>query len=124
MSFLNQHKVLIVDDERLIADTLTEIFRKAGYMSRAAYSAEAALDQAAAWSPRLAILDVVLPGMNGIELARWLKQACPDCHVLLLSGQHVTHDLLVAEKASDTWTALPKPTPPGELLALAAELLQ
>ena len=121
---LNRHKVLIVDDERLIADTLATIFRQAGYLSRAAYSAEAVLDSASTWSPNLAILDVFLPGMNGIELARWLKKICPECHILLLSGQSATSDLLEADKGPPVWTALAKPAPPGELLALVAALLQ
>lgn len=120
----NQRKVLIVDDDRLIADTLATIFQRAGYVSRAAYSAEAVLESASTWPPNLAILDVFLPGMNGIELARCLKKICPECHILLLSGQSATSDLLDAEKAPPAWTALAKPAPPGELLALAAALLQ
>ena len=98
----HQYKVLIVDDERLIADTLAKIFKRAGYVSEAAYSAEAVLDSASTWSPHLAIVDVVLPGMNGIELARWLKKICPECHIVLLSGQLATNDLLETDEAAHT----------------------
>ena len=82
------------------------------------------LDSASTWSPHLAILDVFLPGMNGIELARWLKKICPECHIVLLLGQSATSDLLDAEKIPPVWTNVAKPAPPGELLALAASLLQ
>ena len=118
------YKVLIVDDERLIADTLAKLFESAGYLSRAAYSAEAVLESAATWSPHLAVLDVIPPGMSGLELARWLQGTCPECHLVLLSGQSATNDLLEAERAPHAWTALPKPIPPGELLDLASALLQ
>jgi CheY-like chemotaxis protein len=62
-------RVLIVDDEHIIADTLVAIFSGAGYESRAAYSAEGALGLIPSWPPQLAIVDVILPGMNGIDFA-------------------------------------------------------
>lgn len=55
------HKVLVVDEERTIADTLAVIFSQGAYEARAAYSAEQALEIVAQWPPDLAILDVVLP---------------------------------------------------------------
>lgn len=56
-----RHKVLVVDDERTIGDTLAVIFSLRGYDTRQAYSAEVALEIVAQWPPDLAILDVVLP---------------------------------------------------------------
>lgn len=53
----NHHKVLIVDDERAITDTLALIFAGNGYNVRKAYSAEQAVDLIAQWRPDLAILD-------------------------------------------------------------------
>lgn len=118
-------RVLIVDDERLIADTLAKIFHQAGYESQAAYSAEAVVETMAQASPHLAIIDVILTGITGIELAVRLQEACPECRILLLSGDYATADLLrQAERNGHTWTTLAKPTPPAELLFRAAELLQ
>ena len=118
MGCVAKYTVLIVDDEQLVSDTLAKIFRMAGYDSRAAYSAEAVLGWAIECSPQLAILDVFLPGMNGIELAHWLKQVCPSCQVLLISGQHATCDLIDAEEAAGfCWTTLPKPVHPQNFLA-------
>src|ERR1035437_9157359 len=65
-------KILIVDDERTIADTLALIFATNGYEARTAYSAEQALEMLDEWRPDLAVIDVVLPGMNGIEFAIFL----------------------------------------------------
>jgi DNA-binding response OmpR family regulator len=72
-------RVLFVDDERLIADTLAIIFSSQGYETRAVYCAEQALELISDWLPHLAIIDVQLPGMNGIDLAIRLKAEYPDC---------------------------------------------
>lgn len=121
---LNQHKVLIVDDERLIADTLATIFRQAGYLGSAAYSAEAVLDSASTWSPNLAILDVVLPGMNGIELARCSRRSARSVTSCCFRDNLQRAICLTKIRFHPVWTALAKPAPLGELLALAAALLQ
>jgi DNA-binding response OmpR family regulator len=78
-----RNKILIVDDERTIADTLAVIFSQSGYETRAAYSSEQALEIIAEWLPDLAIIDVVLPLMNGIDLAILLRAQCPTCRLLL-----------------------------------------
>ncbi len=72
-----QGKVLIVDDQRRIADALATIFRNAGYRSKAAYSAEAVLDSVEQWTPPLANLDVFLPGRNRMELAHRPREIFP-----------------------------------------------
>ena len=124
MGFAETLRVLIVDDERLIADTLAKIFRQAGYESQAAYSAEAVIETMSQASPHLAIIDVVLTGMTEIELAVRLQEACPECCILLLSGDYTTAELLrKAERQGHTWMTLAKPSPPAELLLKAAELL-
>ena len=80
-------RILVVDDEPAIADTLALIFRSNGYEARTAYSAEQALELLEAWQPDLSIIDVVLPGMNGIEFAIFLQASYPEIHFLLFSGQ-------------------------------------
>ena len=90
----SHHRVLIVDDERTIADTLALIFSSGGYETQTAYTAERAIEIVAEWLPDLAIIDVVLPRTNGIELAIFLTAQCPACRFMLLSGQSVTVDLL------------------------------
>lgn len=117
-------KVLIVDDDKAIADSLALIFSNHGYVLRVAYSAEQAAEIVAKWEPALAILDVVLPGMNGIDFAIQLKSVSPNCHVILYSGQLVTAALAEeAEKNGHPFTIAPKPVHPTFFLEEASRLL-
>src|SRR6202790_5081940 len=114
-------KILIIDDEPTIADTLAVIFSSSGYESRAVYSAEQALEMLEEWHPDLAIIDVVLPGMNGIEFAIFLKASYPDVHFLLFSGQPGTGSLLdEAKKKGHLFEILAKPLLPTFMLATVA----
>jgi DNA-binding response OmpR family regulator len=112
---------LIVDDEPVIADTLVIIFSKAGYHARSAYSAEEALELIRVWRPDLAIIDVILPRMSGVDLCMQINAESPDCRVVLLSGASATSDLLAA--APHSFEILAKPIHPREMLALASRLL-
>ena len=115
-------KVLIVDDERTITDTLVMIFSGNGYDARGVYSAEDARDLILTWSPNLAIIDVLLPEMNGIDLAILLKAMCPDCHLTLFSGHGATADLLEpALHQGYRFEVRSKPVHPSELLGWAAQ---
>lgn len=117
-------KILIVDDEATIADTLALIFASSGYESRTAYSAEEALAMLEDWRPDLAIIDVVLPGMNGIEFAIFLKASYPGCQFLLFSGQPGATGLLEeARKKGHLFEILAKPLHPTFMLATVADML-
>ncbi len=117
-------KILIIDDEPTIADTLAVIFASSGYESRAVYSAEQALEMLEEWRPDLAIIDVVLPGMNGIEFAIFLKASYPNCQFLLFSGQPGTSSLLEeAKKKGHLFEILAKPLHPTFMLATVSDML-
>jgi DNA-binding NtrC family response regulator len=120
----SRHRVLIVDDERTIADTLALVFSSGGYETQTAYTAEQAIEIIAEWLPDLAIIDVVLPHTNGIDLPILLTAQCPACRVLLFSGQAVTDDLLAeAAKKGYKFEILAKPTHPTVMLETALNLL-
>jgi CheY-like chemotaxis protein len=113
-----------VDDEKVIALTLGWIFKARGYESRVASSAEEAISMLDGWVPDLALLDIWLPGMNGIDFAIHLKGCYPDCRVLLISGKPESLELMQrARRGGHRLEVLPKPVAPAMLLDRAAELL-
>lgn len=91
--------VLVVDDEPIIADTIVAILNSKGFAASAAYSGETALHMALLVPPALLLTDVVMPGMDGIELAIAVTEAIPDCKTLLFSGQAASQDLLNESRA-------------------------
>ena len=116
-------KVLIVDDENAVADSLALVFSVAGYDTRVANSAEEAAEIIRQWEPRLVILDVVLPGMNGIEFTIQLKNSHPGCRVVLFSGQEITSSLVQnAQERGHEFAILAKPVHPTLLLEEASRL--
>jgi|SRR6187402_19557 len=111
-------RLLIADDERLIADTLALIFRKEGYETRAVYSGEAILEEFEDFQPDLLLSDVAMPGITGVQAALLLQKMRPDCKILLISGQADTGDLLRESRMQGLrFELIAKPVPPGLLLA-------
>jgi DNA-binding response OmpR family regulator len=109
--------ILVVDDEPLIADTIAQILTMYGYKAHTAYNAEDALEMALKSPPTLMLTDVMLPGMNGVELAITLQEALPDCKIVLFSGQAGTAHLLDdAKLRGHAFPILAKPVHPRELL--------
>jgi CheY-like chemotaxis protein len=116
--------VLVVDDERVIADTLSLILSQSGYNVLTAYDGKTALEIARSVPPALLITDVVMPGMTGIELAIMLVEVIPDCKVLLFSGQAATVDLLAAARdIGHEFAILTKPVHPTDMLRRVKERL-
>ncbi|HWC15713.1 MAG TPA: response regulator [Terriglobales bacterium] len=90
-----RQKVFVVDDESLIADTIAEILNGCGdFEAIALHGAESALELAHTTVPDILITDVVMPGMNGIELARSIHVQYPKTRIVLLSGQAQARDLV------------------------------
>jgi len=111
-------RVLVVDDERVIADTLATILNQAGYDACAVYSGLAAVERAKSSKPNLVISDVIMPDMNGIDAAIQIRAALPSCKILLFSGQASTADLLEnARQQGHEFDILAKPIHPQDLLA-------
>jgi len=111
-------RVIVVDDEHVIADTLATILNRAGFEASAVYTGRQAVDLARSLKPDLIISDVIMPDMNGIEAAILIRGFLPACKVLLFSGQAATADLLEHARASGhEFEILAKPIHPQDLLA-------
>ncbi len=121
---VGERKILIVEDEKVVADTLGTILSSHGYDTRIAYSAEAAIQAISQWPPHLAILDVMLPKMNGIEFALMLKERFASCQVLLFSGQPSVEGLMQkARNEGHEFEILAKPVHPSVMLEAISSLL-
>lgn len=107
----------VVDDEDLIASTLELILIHRGFDARSFVDPADALNAAQSASPDFLLTDVMMPGVNGIELAIQMKQRHPHCKVLLFSGQSSTSDLLeAASSRGHHFEILAKPVHPTHLL--------
>jgi DNA-binding NtrC family response regulator len=119
-----QLRVFVVDDEFIIASTLGLILRNKGFESVSFNGPLDALEAARSLAPDLLISDVVMPGFSGIELAIRLQAQCPNCKVLLFSGQTATAGLLEAARAKGyNFEILSKPVHPTDLLKKIAEAM-
>ena len=81
-----KRRVLIVDDNRDAADSLSILLQMEGHVVAVAYSGEDALTQLAKGVPEIVLLDIGLPGMNGYEVASRMKKASSALYVIALSG--------------------------------------
>jgi CheY-like chemotaxis protein len=121
-----KQRILVVDDDRLVADTLNLIFQANGYESEAVYSAAEGLARARTFAPGLLLCDVSMPDENGLQLAEALQHEMPDCKVLLLTAyaSNVAKVEQHASRTNRTLKLLNKPCRPEILLREARDLLQ
>jgi DNA-binding NtrC family response regulator len=114
----SKRKVLVADDEQVIANTLAVILNQAGFEARAVYSGEQALDALESFQPDMLITDVIMTGITGIDVGIAVRARVPKCKVLLFSGQAATVGLLEkARHQGHEFEILAKPVHPTDLLA-------
>lgn len=81
-----KNKVLLVDDERNILEVFGEAFEGAGYTVRQAESAEEALDILKKENIQVMFLDLMLPGMNGVDLCREIRKDHPLAQIFAVTA--------------------------------------
>jgi CheY-like chemotaxis protein len=109
--------VLLVDDERFIADTLTEVLEDAGFCVLAAYDGWMALEKVAHCRPDHLLSDVLMPKMNGVELAIAIRKMYPSTRVTLFSGQAGISDILLdGQRKGFKFELLAKPLHPLKVI--------
>lgn len=111
-------RVLVVDDEQLIAQTVAAILNQNGFEAVAAFSGGEALETARRTHPDIVLSDVLMPRMSGVELGMQVRTELPQTRVILFSGQAATTQLMrKAQDAGYTFELVAKPIHPEELVA-------
>ena len=112
--------ILLVDDEKEFTATLAERMALRGLRVRCVYSGEEALREIAAEKPDVVVMDVMMPGLKGLDILRHLKATNPEIQVILLTGQAGTRDGMEGMKLG-AFDYLLKPLELDALLAKIAE---
>lgn len=115
-------EVLIVDDDVELCELVTEYLVQEGYAVECVYDGSRALDRLAETTPDLVVLDVMLPGVNGFEVLRRIRDRC-DVPVIMLTARGEEVDRVVGlELGADDY--MPKPFSPRELTARMKAVLR
>jgi two-component system nitrogen regulation response regulator GlnG len=91
-------KILIVDDEKDFCDILFRVLKRAGFTSLVAHDAEMALDMIRLGLPDVVLLDVKMPGMDGMEALRKAKQMSPELPIIMVTAYSGVHGAVEAIK--------------------------
>lgn len=115
-------RVLVVEDEVALAGVVRDYLLRDGYTVEVAYDGPAAVEAARRVDPDLVVLDLMLPGFDGIEVCRRLREFT-DAYVLMLTARDAEADKVAAlSTGADDYVV--KPVSPRELLARASAMLR
>ncbi len=114
--------VLVVDDERTITEVVSRYLERAGYETRVAGDGPRALELAGADRPDLVVLDLMLPGMDGLEVMRRLRERDGVSVILLTAKGEATDRVIGLRLGADDYVV--KPFSPAELVARVDAVLR
>lgn len=115
--------MLVVDDDATVAEVVLGYLRRAGFEASHAADGPAALIAAEAANPDLVVLDLMLPGLNGLEVCRRLRAARPDLAVVMLTARGEEEDrVLGLQVGADDYVV--KPFSPRELVLRVQSVLR
>jgi CheY-like chemotaxis protein len=119
-------RILIVDDDPLVAETLMLIFKRHGFDATAANNADEALREVRTTPPDLVLCDIDMPGRDGISLMMDVTHELPDCPILVLTGFYSSLNRVQEYTSTlrQQVSVVTKPCQPLDLLRHAGELLR
>jgi DNA-binding NtrC family response regulator len=119
-----QIRVLIADDERIIADTLAMILNSQGFHAVPVYSGETAVELARTLKPDLLICDLFMGDLSGLEAAQAIVEMLSSCRVLFITALATLPDAALFRIEGREFEVLQKPFRPEDLLSQLEDILQ
>jgi DNA-binding NtrC family response regulator len=117
-------RVVIADDERIIADTLAMILNTQGFYAVPAYSGETAVELARTLKPDVLISDLLMGDLSGVDAALEIVEMLPSCRVLFITAQTTMPDTEIFRMQGRDFELLQKPFRPEDLLRQLEEIAQ
>ncbi len=114
-------RILVVDDDKDHADSLADLFTLEGHTVSVAYSAQQAIDCYIKSDFDVAFIDVVMPGMNGVESFLEIRRLRPDAKIFMMTGYSV-EELLRQAVDNGALGVIPKPFDPDAIMARLEEI--
>jgi DNA-binding response OmpR family regulator len=114
--------VLVVDDEPIVRDVVVRYLRRDGYETREAATGDEARRILESESPELVVLDVMLPGIDGLELCRWIRSRSELPVIMLTARGEETDRIVGLELGADDYVT--KPFSPRELAVRVRNVLR
>jgi DNA-binding response OmpR family regulator len=115
-------RILVVEDDPMLAEVVERYLTRAGFVVEVRGDGEQGLDRALEWEPDLVVLDVMLPGVDGFEVCRRLRQSTPTPVVMLTARAEEDDRVLGLELGADDYVT--KPFSPRELTARIGAVLR
>jgi len=115
--------ILVVDEERAFANSLVTTLQGAGYRAVAAFDGEGAAHTARHFKPHLLLSNVTVPGMNGLELAKTIREYQVECKILLYSSRPNPTLLNRIRHKGFGFQQMDRPIDPNELVHTISKLL-
>ena len=116
-------RILIVDDEQVVRDSLGKWFASEGYFPRPVASGREALEAMQQGDWEVALIDIKMPGMDGMELQERLREADPELTIVIMTGYASVETAVQALKRG-AWDYITKPVDPDELSHLVQKALE
>ncbi|MEW6233276.1 MAG: response regulator transcription factor [Chloroflexota bacterium] len=118
----NRRKIMVIDDEKKIVQLVKAYLERDGYKVLAAYDGQEALNLAQREKPDLVVLDLMLPGLSGLDVCRTLRQESDVPIIMLTARAEETDKLVGLELGADDYVT--KPFSPRELVARVRAVLR
>jgi two-component system, OmpR family, alkaline phosphatase synthesis response regulator PhoP len=122
MDIIMNEKIMVIEDEKNIADAIAFALKKEGYTAKVVYHGGEALKSLLEFSPDAIILDVMLPGMDGYDILKKIPESNRIGVIMLTAKEDIVHKILGLELGADDY--ITKPFDMRELLARLKSLLR